>query len=82
VSMILLTVDGREIPALEGQLLGGVLVGAGLWSLRRNLVSGEPRGPFCGMGVCAECELTVDDSVGVRACQVRCHDGMTVRSDG
>ncbi len=78
---ISIDVDGRRIAALDGQLLTSVLVGAGRWIFRTHLVSGEPRGPFCGMGSCFECELTVDGRRGVRACLVRVHDGMTVHRD-
>ena len=29
-------------------------------SATRRSVSGEPRGPLCGMGICFECRVTVD----------------------
>ncbi|MBI4908716.1 MAG: FAD-dependent oxidoreductase [Acidobacteria bacterium] len=32
-------------------------------------VSGEPRAPLCGMGVCMECRATVDGSPHQRTCQ-------------
>jgi aerobic-type carbon monoxide dehydrogenase small subunit (CoxS/CutS family) len=76
---IAIDVDGQQLTVLDGQLLTSILVGAGIWTFRRHLVSGEPRGPFCGMGHCYECELTVDGERGVRACLVRARDGMTVR---
>jgi predicted molibdopterin-dependent oxidoreductase YjgC len=76
---ISIEVDGQPITALDGQLLTSVLVAAGSWIFRTHLVSGELRGPFCGMGSCYECELTVDGRPGVRACLVRTRDGMTVQ---
>ena len=32
------------------------LIAAGRWTLRVHPLTGEPRGPLCGMGVCLECE--------------------------
>jgi len=44
----------------------------------RTSVSGEMRGPLCGMGICFECRLTVDGESHVRSCQTVCRDGMEV----
>jgi aerobic-type carbon monoxide dehydrogenase small subunit (CoxS/CutS family) len=74
------TVDGITREAWEGQSLTAVLVTAGTWALRRNLVTGDVRGPFCGMGVCLECEVTVDGRPYVRACTEHVADGMDVRT--
>jgi sarcosine oxidase subunit alpha len=41
-------------------------------------VSGEPRAPLCGMGICMECRATVDGVAHVRTCQVTVKDGMRV----
>ena len=71
-------VDGRRLEAIEGQSLAAVLVANGVWRFKRNPASGEPRGPFCGMGVCLECELVVDGRPGVRACLTPARDGMQV----
>lgn len=70
-------VDGEDIAAAVGQSLAGALHGAGIRVLRRNLVTDEPRAPFCGMGVCFECEVSVDGRLR-RACQVHVRPGMVV----
>jgi len=40
-------------------------------------VGGEWRAPFCGMGICQECRVTID---GLRrpACQTLCRDNMQI----
>jgi hypothetical protein len=48
----------------------------------RRSVSGMPRGPLCGMGICFECRALVDGRVLVRTCLVPCRDGMEVCTDG
>lgn len=71
-------VDERPVVGVVGRSLAATLHVAELHQLGRNLVSGEPRGPFCGMGVCFECEVTINGRPGVRACQVEVCDGMRV----
>ncbi|WP_214106083.1 2Fe-2S iron-sulfur cluster-binding protein [Acrocarpospora catenulata] len=75
---VTITVDGRRTTAAAGVSLAAALVGDGRWTLRRNPVDGGPRGPFCGMGVCLECEVTVDGREAVRACLTRVRAGMRV----
>ncbi|HEY3579109.1 MAG TPA: 2Fe-2S iron-sulfur cluster-binding protein [Pyrinomonadaceae bacterium] len=53
---------------------------AGTTSFRRS-VTGEPRGPLCGMGICFECRVTIDGVAHVRSCQTLCENGMDVRTD-
>lgn len=36
----------------------------------RLSVTGEPRGPLCGMGICFECRATIDGKPHVRTCQM------------
>ena len=76
-----LTVDGRPlvVPAhrtvaaalqLEGERSG--------WRTTRR--AGEPRGLFCGIGVCYDCLAAVDGRRGLRTCLVEVADGMDVRT--
>jgi sarcosine oxidase subunit alpha len=44
----------------------------------RFSVSGEPRGPLCGMGICMECRATVNGVPHRRTCQMTCAPGMEV----
>ena len=46
----------------------------------RQARSGAPRGPFCGMGVCFDCLVTVDGRPSQRACLTKVSAGMDVRS--
>ncbi len=47
----------------------------------RRSVSGEPRGPLCGMGICYECRVTIDGRPHARSCQILCAEGMDVKTD-
>jgi D-hydroxyproline dehydrogenase subunit gamma len=44
----------------------------------RFSVTGEARGPLCGMGVCMECRATVNGVAHCRTCQMLCTPGMDV----
>lgn len=48
----------------------------------RRSVSGQPRAPFCGMGICFECRVSIDGVAQQRACMVPVRDGMQVVTDG
>jgi sarcosine oxidase subunit alpha len=76
-----LVVDGRPLEAEAGTTLLAALWNAGLRALRTS-VSGEPRGPLCGMGTCFECRVAVDGVAHVRACLTPVREGMRVATRG
>jgi hypothetical protein len=77
-----ITFDGRPIRVVAGQTVGAALFAAGIRSWRRTRVVGRPRGLFCGIGVCFDCLITVNDRPGLRACLAEARPGDVVRSDG
>ncbi len=74
-----LRVDGRSIAVAAGTTVAAALWSAGISSCRTSL-SGEPRGPVCGMGICFECRVTVDGVPHQRACILPCTQGMVVET--
>jgi len=77
-----LLLDGRPVEAFEGETVAAVLLAEGELATRRT-VKGEPRGVFCGMGVCFDCLVVVDGVPNTRACMTWVRDGMQVsRQDG
>jgi predicted molibdopterin-dependent oxidoreductase YjgC len=74
--VIELTVDGRALTAPAGQSLAAVLLNAGRETLRTS-PKGNPRGLYCGIGVCQECRVVVDGVV-VRSCVTPVSAGMQV----
>lgn len=75
------TIDGVQVRVPAGTLVATAIISSGHTSFRRS-VTGEPRGPLCGMGVCYECRVTVNGQAHFRSCQIPCQDGMDVRTDG
>jgi len=78
---VTLTVDGRRVTVESGAMVSTAVALAGVSAFRRS-VSGEPRGPLCGMGICFECRVTIDGREHCRSCQIPCAEGMEVRTDG
>ena len=73
------TFDGTEIEALDGETIAAAL-GARHVTAVREARSGAPRGPFCGMGVCFDCLVTVNGRPSQRACLTKVEAGLDVRS--
>ena len=77
---IQLRVNGRTIAVPAGTVLAAAIALAGVKQFRRS-VSGQPRTPVCGMGVCMECCVTINGQSRHRSCQTLCAPGMEVQTD-
>ena len=77
---LILKVDGREIRAREGDTVAAALLAAGIKHIRTTPVSGTPRAPYCLMGVCFDCLVTIDGVGSRQACLIPVRDGMTVET--
>ena len=75
-----LTVNGLPVSVLSGTTIAVAVAMTG--QACRTSVSGEPRGPLCGMGICFECRVTINGMPHCRSCQVVCAPDMEVRTDG
>jgi len=65
---VTITVDGRSLPAREGEPIAAALLANGISVFRFTEKAGEPRGLFCGIGICTDCKMTVNGVPNVRAC--------------
>ena len=83
---------GLELHQSAGSLMdvGAELIGSdsvaaalllnGVRTCRTSVVGGEPRAPYCLMGVCFDCLVTIDGVGNRQGCQVRVADGMRVET--
>jgi sarcosine oxidase subunit alpha len=78
--LVTLKVNEISISVPAGTMVAAAVLQAGVNAFRRS-VTGEARGPLCGMGICFECRVTVNGVAHVRSCQTICEDGMDVRTD-
>ncbi|MGW0880305.1 (2Fe-2S)-binding protein [Streptomyces sp. NPDC002671] len=74
------TFDGRPVEALPGQTVAAALWTAGVTAWRSTREAGLPRGVFCGIGVCFDCLVTVNDRANQRACLVVVRPGDVIRT--
>ena len=77
---LVLKVDGQEIRACEGDTVAAALLAAGIKHTRTTPVSGAPRAPYCLMGVCFDCLVTIDGVGSRQACLVPVRAGMSVET--
>ena len=72
-------VNGAPVEVAEGS---SVAVAAMIAQTNCRLsVTGEPRAPFCGMGICFECRMTINGIPHMRSCQVVVVPGMDIRTN-
>ncbi len=77
---IIVHVDGRPSTTFNGETIATVLLAEGIRAFRHTLNTGEPRGMFCGMGICFDCVVTVDGVPNVRACVTYVEEGMVIET--
>ena len=81
---ISLTINGTTVTAYAGETLATVLLAEGITTF--NLTrTGKPRGPYCNMGTCFECQVKVAYSGSAiwrwqRACMCPAEAGMEIIS--
>lgn len=73
------TVNGTTTALPSGITVAAAVLLAGEKSFRHS-VTGEPRGPLCGMGICFECRLTINGIPHERSCQILIQPGMDIRT--
>ncbi len=78
--MVSIEVDGRYIPAYEGESIAAALVAAGIKVFRRTTKRSEPRGIFCAAGRCTDCMMIVNGQPNVRTCVTSVQEGIRVKT--
>lgn len=73
-----LTIAGRTVEARRGDSVAAAALAAGVTPTRQAPVSGAPRTPYCMMGVCFECLMTIDGRTNRQACMTPVQEGMVV----
>jgi sarcosine oxidase, subunit alpha len=77
---VTISCNGEPLQAYLGDVLAAALLAHGIRALRTTGRDEAPRGLYCGIGHCFECQVTVDGRSGVRACLTPVRDGMRVET--
>jgi sarcosine oxidase subunit alpha len=77
---IAITIDGVRVQACAGDSVAAALLAAGIGRCRTTPVSGAPRAPYCMMGVCFDCLVTIDGVGNRQACMVSVTEDMAIET--
>jgi D-hydroxyproline dehydrogenase subunit gamma len=77
---VAVTIDGAPFAACVGDTVAAALLAAGHLSFRTTPVSGAPRGPYCMMGACFDCLVTIDGRPSQQACMIAVAPGMRIET--
>lgn len=70
--------EGQPLACRSGDSVAAALLAAGVADCRDTPVRGVPRGPFCMMGVCFDCLVTIDGQPNRQACMTPVRECMVV----
>ena|SRR5947209_17716150 len=73
-----ITINGVNLEVEEGESIAAILLRTPPYTSRFTPVTGAPRAPFCMMGACFECLVSVDGETSKRSCLEFARDGMAV----
>ena len=73
-------VDGKSVRARPGDTVAVAMLANGIDHCRTTPVTGAPRAPYCLMGVCFECLVTIDGVGSRQGCLVPVRDGMRIET--
>ena len=75
-------VDGVAVAARQGDTVSAALLASNCDARRSTAVSGAPRLPYCMMGVCFDCLVTIDGVGNRQGCMVPVREGMRIETQG
>lgn len=73
-------VDGESVKAYHGEILAAVLLAAGKMVMRKTFKAQKGRGYYCGMGICHECLVEMEDGTKIRSCQTLAEPQMEIKT--
>ena len=77
---VVITVDGVRTLAKTGDSVAAALLAAGVLASRTTPISQASRGPYCLMGVCFDCLVSIDGVGNRQGCLVAVREGMRVET--
>ena len=76
---VTIEIDGQKIEALEGEPIAAALWAVGIRDFRHTKKRKEPRGFFCGIGLCTDCKMIVNGIPNIRTCVTLVEKGMKIQ---
>jgi len=79
-SMVFISVNGREIEAIEGEPIAAAILASGIKVFRHTPKLNSPRGVYCAIGRCTDCVMKVNGIPSIRTCITPVEPGMIIES--
>lgn len=76
--LVIFYFNGEEIKAQDGQSVAAALLNVGVRTTRTTRIHSQPRGVFCGIGICFDCLVIIDGIPNQRACITEVSQGIKV----
>lgn len=73
-------VDGEKVLAYKGETIAVALLAAGKRICRWTKIKKQPRGIYCGMGICMGCAMVVNGRPNTLVCQTLATPDCKVRT--
>lgn len=77
---VTISVDGKKIQAYEGEPIAAALIASGHITFRTTEKRKHPRGFYCGIGLCTDCMMTVDQIPNIRTCITPVRENMQIQT--
>ena len=74
-----INLEGENLDVEKGQTVASALLVGCNKVFRSSVVSGQPRAPYCMMGVCFECLIEIDGIPNQRACMIPVREAMKIK---
>ena len=71
-------IEGEPYEARAGDSVAAAVLGSGREYCRTTAVTGTQRAPYCMMGVCFDCLVTIDGVGNRQGCLVSVQEGMRI----
>src|SRR5215211_140980 len=75
---VVVTIDGAAVCCFDSDTVAAALLAAGCIDFRSTPVIGSRRGPYCMIGACFDCLVSIDGAPNRQGCMTRVRDGMRI----
>jgi len=75
---VCITINGQAHQVRASDTVAAAMLALGVSACRTTPVSGAPRAPYCMMGVCFDCLVTIDGVGNRQGCLTPVHEGMSI----
>ncbi|MEO6985519.1 MAG: (2Fe-2S)-binding protein [Paralcaligenes sp.] len=77
-TVVRVTINDAALVCQRGDSVAAALFAGGIFACRDTAVNEVPRGPFCMMGICYDCLVTIDGKPNQQACMTSVQEGMKI----